>query len=161
MRKMKLENLVFYILSKDFNEINQTTESHIIATLQALYKNDNALFNQHFNELRAIQETILTILQLDRKEQKSPLVRKLQKEFNLINQFCFILQKISETSFFPILKEHKLEFRSSYDYPFLDVLKNLSRWYAKSDVTYLKNAVEIFEFIRSKKPYRKEDTDFF
>lgn len=160
-RKTKLENLVFYILSHDFNEINQTTEKHIRAALQALYKNDQAEFNLHFNELRAIQETILTILQLDRKEQKSPLVRKLQKEFNLINQFCFILQKISETNFFPILKEHKLEFRSSYDYPFLDVLKNLGRWYLKSDLTYLKNALEIFDFIRSKKPYRKEDIDFF
>jgi len=156
-----LADLVFYILAKDFAEINVTTEKHIIEVLRAIKSKDQVQFNQNFNQLRAIQETILTILQLDRKEQKSPLVRKLQKEFDLINHFCLLIQKISENSVYNILNENKLEFRSSYDYPFLDVLKNLGKWYQKRETKYLKNAKEIFGFIHSKNPFRKEDMEFF
>ena len=156
-----LSDLVFYTLSKDFSEINEITEKHIKETLLSVKNKDKFQFNQNFNQLRAIQETILTILQLDRKEQKSLVVRKLQKEFDLINHFCFILQKISENSNYNILSESKLEYRSSYDYPFLDVLKNLGKWYLNAEAKYLQNAKEIVAFIRSKKPFRKEDVEFF
>ena len=155
-----LADLIFYILAKDFSEINETTEKHIVETLRAIKSKDQPQFNQNFSQLRGIQETILTILQLDRKEQKSLLVRKLQKEFDLINHFCTLLQKISENSAYNILNENKLEFRSSFDYPFLDVLKNLGKWYQKREQKYLKNAKEIFGFIHSKNPFRKEDVEF-
>jgi len=152
-RELDLENLVIYILSLSFQEINETTETHIKTRI---HRN----LRTHLDQLKAIQETILTILQMDRKDQQNVLIRKLQKEFDLINLFYFLVRKITENKWFQIPNPQDLEFKSSFDYPFLDVLKTLSKWYQKQDPKYLQNAQQIVSFINSKKPFRKDDKEF-
>lgn len=159
-RELDLENLVIYILSRNYQEINETTENHIRGVVRGIkFHNDQAL-RSHLDQLKAIQETVLTILQMDRKEQQNILIRKLQKEFDLINLFYFLVRKITDNKWYQVHNSQDFEFKTSYDYPFLDVLKTMSKWYQKQDHKYLQNAQQIVNFIKSRKPFRKEDKEF-
>jgi hypothetical protein len=158
---LELTELIFYILSRDNKELNSTTEEHIRKLLISFSQSDIKEFKNHINQLKAIQETIHTILQLDRKEQPNSMIRQLKKEFDMINEFYWLLRLIIEQKSFENFNLDDLEFRTSYDYPFLDALKNLSRWYQLGDIKYLENTGEIIAFIETKNPFREEDIRFF
>jgi hypothetical protein len=79
--------LSFYFLRRNATEINEITEKYITQVLENLNSNKMKKFHQSLNELKTIQETITTVLQMDRQEETSPLIMRLKNEFNLINQF--------------------------------------------------------------------------
>lgn len=158
---LNLTELVFYILSRDNQEINSTTEAHIRKLLISFNQQDIEEFRHHVNQLKAIQETIHTILQLDRQGKPNSTIRQLKKEFDIINEFYWLLRQIIEQKSFNNFNLDDLEFRTSYDYPFLDALKNLSRWYLLGDKKYLENTQEIIAYIEAKNPFREEDIRFF
>ncbi|MBN2366998.1 MAG: hypothetical protein JXL67_12585 [Calditrichaeota bacterium] len=159
-RTLNLEHLVLYILNHDFKEINETTLKHARGILNGLQQRDESKIRQNLNELKAIQETVLTILQMDRDDQQNAMVRKLRKEFDLINVFYFIIRKITENNSYKIKDRDAFEFKTSYDYPFLDALKTLSKYYQTRKKKYLQNAQQIISFIQTKKPFRVEDIEF-
>lgn len=80
--KNNIKEVIFSILANEVNLINQTTETHIELLLKNITVNNPEQVAHHGNELKAIQETIVTILQLDNKDLKSPVVRKLKKNLN-------------------------------------------------------------------------------
>jgi len=155
--EIKLVQLTLYFLSRNTDEINVVTEKYITRVLESLVQNKTKSFHQSLNELKAIQETITTALQMDRTEDTNPLILKLKKEFNVINQFYTILKEFVELRDSAGLSQYQFEVRTTFDYPFLDTLKNISRWYAERDHRYLDSAESSLELIAAKKPFRKAD----
>ena len=149
--------LSFYFLRRNATEINEVTEKYMTQVLENLYSNKMKKFHQALNELKAIQETITTVLQMDREEETSPLIIRLKNEFNLINQFYSILKEYVEAGNSIDLFNYQFEVRATFDYPFLDALKNISRWYSERNKEYLETAKSALNLIAAKKPFRKED----
>ena len=155
--EINLVQLTLYFLSRNTDELNVVTEKYVIRVLESLVQNKTKIFHQSLNELKAIQETITTALQMDRTEDTNPLILKLKKEFNVINQFYTILKEFVELRDSAGLSQYQFEVRTTFDYPFLDTMKNISRWYAERDHRYLDAAETSLELIAAKKPFRKSD----
>ncbi|MEJ2537375.1 MAG: hypothetical protein P8048_10055, partial [Calditrichia bacterium] len=79
--EINLVQLTLYFLSRNTDEINVVTEKYVIRVLESLVQNKTKIFHQSLYELKAIQETITTALQMDRAEDTNPLILKLKKEF--------------------------------------------------------------------------------
>lgn len=159
-KNLKLVQLFFYLLKKHTVEINEITGAHIRHVINALEKGNSEEFHKQVQRLKSIQETIQTALQMDREEELSPVAQRLQKEFQTINQFFMILRQLMESKQYHHINRHHLEVKTSFDYPFLDVLKNISKWIVEGEEKYLNNAKKIFDNILAKNPYRKEDVAF-
>ncbi len=155
--EINLVQLTLYFLSRNTNEINEVTERYMTRVLESLVLNKTKSFHQSLNELKAIQETITTALQMDREEETNPLILKLKKEFNIINQFYTFLKEFVELRDSAGLSQYQFEVRTTFDYPFLDTLKNISKWYTKRAHSHLDAAKNSLELISAKKPFRKED----
>jgi len=154
---IKPAQLTFYYLSRNADEINEVTEKYIVQVLESLVLNKSKSFHQSLNNLKTIQETITTALQMDHAEETDPLILKLKKEFNIINQFYIILKEFVEFRDSAGLSKFQFEVRTTFDYPFLDALKNISKWYSESDHQYLDLANSSLEIITAKKPFRRAD----
>jgi len=155
-----IEELLLSILRKDFNEINETTEYHLRELIKNLKtKNENDMI-LHATQMKAIQETILTILQMDRASQQLSVERKLKKEFELINSCLFLVKKLSEGRTNQSLNGNLVELKVSYDYPFIEILKFLSKWYQSEEVRLINEAIATLNVIKSQKPFRPDDQKF-
>ena len=155
-----IEEVLLSMLSKDFSEINETTESHVRSLIENLKKENEEKIIFHAIQLKAIQETILTVLQMDREKQHVTVERKLKKEFELINACFSFLRKLLEVKISQSFNGNLAEFKTSYDYPFIDILKTMSKWYQNHEPILLKEAFDIINFIKAKNPFRQDDRKF-
>jgi hypothetical protein len=158
--KNNIKEVIFSILANEVNLINETTETHIELLLQNIMLNNREQVSLHGNELNAIQETIITILQLDNKDLQSPVVRKLKKEFELVNVFFSLVRELSDNRLYQNTGVLLDGFRIAYEYPFLDVLKTLSKWYQTAEDEHLAGAAKLLQFVKSQNPFRREDILF-
>jgi hypothetical protein len=159
-KEENMEDVLLSILSKDFTEINETTESHIRGLIENLKKENEEKILFHAIQLKAIQETILTVLQMDREKQQDAVERTLKKEFELINACFYFLKKLIEGAIYKSLNGNLAEFKISYDYPFIDILKTISKWYQNQEPILIKEAFDILNYIKAKKPFRLDDRNF-
>ncbi|UCF62657.1 MAG: hypothetical protein JSW33_08670 [bacterium] len=159
-KENKIEELLLSILRKDFNEINETTEYHLRELIKNLKANDDEEMIFHASQLKAIQETILTILQMDRTGQQLSIERKLKKEFELINSCFYLLKKLSEGRRNQSFNGDLSELKVSYDYPFIEILKYLSKWYQTDEVRQINEAIATLNVIKGQKPFRPDDQKF-
>lgn len=159
-KDLKQDDLVLYVLNKKSSEINESSEIQIRQTLRAFGESNIQQFRFHIRQIKGIQETIHTILQLDRIDKLSPFIRKLTKEIDLINNFYELLKQISELYPDKTFLLEELNLKTTQEYPFLDVLKNCAKWYKSGSQIYLKNAKDLLEYIESLKPYREKDIQF-
>jgi len=159
-RENNIDELLLSLLRKDYPEINETTEYHLRGLIENLKLKNEEKMILHATQLKAIQETILTILQMDRAQQNLSIERKLKKEFELINKCFFLIKKLTEGRTYQSFNGNFAELKVSYDYPFIEILKCLSKWYQNREVQQYNNAVNTLNVIKAKNPYRPEDREF-
>ncbi len=159
-KELELEELILYILKRSSPEINSTSEEHIRNIMRALKEGNVHDFKLQLNQLKAIQETIHTILQLDKKDKPNPLIRRLHKEYETINNFYIFLKQVLENNTKKTFSIDEFDFKTSQDYPFLDTIKNISKWYQTRNDKYLENAQDLIAYINSLKPYREQDKQY-
>lgn len=159
-KEENIEDVLLSILSKDFSKINETTESHIRGLIDNLKRENEEKIIFHTIQLKAIQETILTVLQMDREKQQVEVERKLKKEFDLINACFSFLRKLIEGRIYQSFNGNIAEFKISYDYPFIDILKTMSKWYQNHEPILINEAFDILNHIKEKKPFRLDDRKF-
>lgn len=155
--KADLTDLVLYTLAANSREMNETTIHHIKMMLQELQKNDHSQVGLHLKELKAIQETCLTLLQMDGRKRSDSLVKKFHREFENINAFYNIFLNLLEDSRYRSFEKDHIEIGFSYQYLFLSILQSLRQWYQTDDEQYLIRAAELIHQIKTQNPFKPDD----